>query len=75
VIIDSIEEGGWASIAGLGVGDIILEVNGKKVKNVEEFKNTIDELKKAKQDLLFYIGRDSEHKFIELRKQIWEVKE
>ncbi|MBC7330335.1 PDZ domain-containing protein [bacterium] len=75
VIIEGIEEGGWASIAGLGVSDIILEVNGKKAKNVEEFKNTLEELKKAKQDLVFYIERDTEHKFIEIRKQVWEVKE
>ncbi len=75
VIVEGIEEGGWASLAGLGVGDIILEVNGEKVKDLVAFKEIIEKVRKEKGNLIFYVERDTQHRYIEIRKQIWEVKE
>ncbi len=35
VIVDAIEQGGWAALARLGVGDVILEVDGQSVADVD----------------------------------------
>ncbi len=41
VIISSVKRGGPADRAGLRSGDIILEVNGKKIKTLEQLKRVI----------------------------------
>ncbi|MBC7328610.1 PDZ domain-containing protein [bacterium] len=74
VIVDTVEEGSWASLAQLGVGDLILEINGEKVDNVDKFKEMIDKARAEKNDLVFYIERDTEHKFIEIKKLVWEAR-
>ena len=35
VIVDAIERGGWAALAGLGVGDVILEIEGKPIADID----------------------------------------
>ncbi len=40
-LVSQVEEGSGADKAGLKSGDIILELNGKKVKNVGKFRNTV----------------------------------
>ncbi len=42
VLVSDITEGGWASISGLNLDDLILSVNGKPVANVEQFKAVVN---------------------------------
>ncbi len=42
VLVSDITEGGWASISGLNLDDLILSVNGKSVANVQQFKTVIN---------------------------------
>ena len=72
VIVDEVKEGGWASIAKMAVGDLILRVNNEKVKNVKDFKKIMEKLKREKKDIVFYIERGIHHLFVELRSVIWE---
>ena len=72
VIVDEVKEGGWASIAKIAVGDLIIKVNSENVKNVKDFKRIIEKLKKEKKDVVFYIERGIHHLFVRLRSLIWK---
>ncbi len=74
VIVEAIEEGGWASLARLNVGDLILKINGKKVKNINDFQEIMKRLKGEKKDIVFFIERDMGTRFIEIKNLVWEVK-
>lgn len=75
VIVEAIEEGGWASLARLGVGDLILKINGQKVRHINDFKEIMENLRKEKKDIIFFVERDTEHQFIEIKNLVWEAKE
>lgn len=74
VIVEAIEEGSWASLAALGVGDLILEINGQNVKDIEGFKEMLSRSREEKKDIVLFIERDSKNQFIEIRNLVWEVK-
>ncbi len=42
VLVSDITEGGWASISGLNLDDLILSINGKEISNVAQFKTVIN---------------------------------
>ena len=48
VIVTEVTSGGWASINGLNVGDLILKLQGEDVKSVAEFEAASKRLKEAK---------------------------
>ncbi len=54
IIITAVEPGSPAEKAGLQKGDIILEIDSWKIKNIEDY---YDAIKKAKDSALFYIRR------------------
>ena len=49
VLLDDVEEGGPAAIAGLKGGDIIVQLAGKKIDNIYDFQYAIDVLKIGKE--------------------------
>ncbi len=48
VIVDSVSQGGWASLGGLMTGDLIVGLDGKEVTDVEGFETRMKEIAVAK---------------------------
>ncbi|MGR9791995.1 PDZ domain-containing protein, partial [Escherichia coli] len=49
VLIKSVENGGWANIAGIETDDLIISFNGKPTPTIESFKKILEEAR-AKKD-------------------------
>jgi serine protease Do len=60
VVITDVEQGSAAEEAGLGSGDVVLEVNRRPVHNVNEFSRAVSQLGKQSVLLLVY-SRGSTH--------------
>jgi serine protease Do len=67
VIITGVESGSPADEAGLGRGDVIIEVNRKKVKDVSSLTEVL-EANKDKKSLLFLVNRAGRTIFIAVTK-------
>ncbi|HEY7534990.1 MAG TPA: DegQ family serine endoprotease [Thermodesulfobacteriota bacterium] len=52
VIITNVESGGPAQESGLRVGDLILEINKKQIKNLEDYRKSMDSIKNGETALL-----------------------
>jgi len=65
VVIVRVEEGSPADDAGLDPGDIIVEIDQKPVKNIEELNNLLAGVKE-RQHLLFLIDRGGTTIFVTL---------
>jgi S1-C subfamily serine protease len=50
VWVSRIEDAGLASLAGIDVSDLILTINDDEIKNLEDFANSVNELKKTNSD-------------------------
>jgi serine protease Do len=48
VLVDSVSEGGWASLGGLGPGDLIVGVDGKNVTDVASFEETMKKMEASR---------------------------
>jgi serine protease Do len=48
VVVDSVAQGGWAALAHLADGDIVLSIDGRKVRTVDEVREQLVEVAKAK---------------------------
>ena len=58
-VID-VTQGGWASIAGLHVNDIVLAMNDKRTPDTVSFEKAITEIKKARpKSVIFYVIREN----------------
>ncbi len=65
VWVSKVERAGWADIAGISVGDLILRVNEQKVNGLEEMKNAFDLIEKTKPPYLsLFIKRGAETQFL-----------
>ncbi len=67
LLIERTDAGGWATLAGMGVGDILLSVDGKEVNDIQALQQT---LKAAKQNrakrLVFFVKRGIHSMYLEL---------
>ena len=67
LIIENVEPAGWASLAGLRQGDLILKVNGKTLSKVELFEWEMNRLIKDKsKQIVFFVKRGIHTLFLEL---------
>jgi serine protease Do len=66
IVITSVQPDSVAAGAGLRRGDVILEVNRKKIANTTEFKNIVTEAKSG-ENLLFLIRRGASNVFLALK--------
>lgn len=48
VLVDSVEDGGWAALGRMSVGDLMMDINGKPVKTVADAKQILEGVKQAK---------------------------
>ena len=54
VLVDEVEPGGWAAVAHLDVGDLVLEVGGKKIDSVDSLKTVLEEISTAKPEAVVF---------------------
>lgn len=68
VIVDSVEEGGWASLGGLSSGAVIVSVDGNDVKDVASFETLMKEISTAKRKItVLKVKHGILDRFVELK--------
>jgi len=73
VYVETVDPGGWASIANLNSGDLILEVAGEKIDNVESFKKIMKRIESEKsKSVVFHVLRKIHHIYIQIDPD-WEA--
>ena len=73
VYVETVDPGGWASIANLNSGDLILEVAGEKIDNVVSFKKIMKRIESEKsKSVVFHVLRKIHHIYIEIDPD-WEA--
>jgi serine protease Do len=67
VVVDAVQEGGWASLAHLAVGDLILMVNDKRIKDVTSFEKVMKDISMSRPKVIvFQVLRGVHNMFVEL---------
>jgi len=68
VLVDSVSQGGWAALARLAVGDIILEVDGARIAGVDDLEKRMASVVAARQtSVVFLVKRGVRTLFVELK--------
>ena len=66
-IVDAVEPGGWAALARLGTGDVITEVGGQRIKDVDALANVMKAAAAARPaSLVLRVRRGVRTAFIEI---------
>lgn len=72
VIVEKIEQGGWAAVGGLRTGLIITQINGNEIVSVEDFKTIMAEIESSKdKEVVFMTWRRNKTKFVHVKTH-WE---
>ena len=67
LIIENVEPAGWASLAGLRQGDLILKINGKAMSKVDFFEKEMGQMIKVRSKrIIFFVQRGIHTLFLEL---------
>ncbi|HLE25184.1 MAG TPA: DegQ family serine endoprotease [Thermodesulfobacteriota bacterium] len=66
VVITHVDQGSVAQESGLQPGDVILDVDGQAVNNIDDYKNAIDKMEKGK-SALFLIKRGKNTIYVGIR--------
>jgi serine protease Do len=67
LLIERIDAGGWSSLAGMGVGDILLSVDGKEVNDIHMLQQALKAAKENKaKRLVFFVKRGIHSMYLEL---------
>ena len=56
--MENVEPAGWASLAGLRQGDLVLKINGENMSEVELFEKKMDQWIKEKENELFSLLKE-----------------
>jgi serine protease Do len=68
VYVDSVSQGGWAALARLAVGDVILAVDGHLVAGVSDLAARMEAIGSARpESVVFHVRRGIRTMFLELR--------
>ena len=68
VLVDAVREGGWAALAHLAVGDLLLAIDGETVANVEAVQAKMTRIADAKPaSVVFRVKRGIRTFFVELQ--------
>jgi len=72
VLVDEVVPGGWAALGLLDVGDLIVDVAGHPVTDVESFTASMKSIEAAKPDVVvFRVMRGIHSMYLEMRPE-WE---
>jgi S1-C subfamily serine protease len=68
VLVDAVGEGGWAALARLAVGDVMLSIDGRRITDVREVQTKMAEVttRKAPQ-VIFHVRRGIRTLFVEMQ--------
>jgi len=67
VLIDSVQTAGWAALAGLHAGDVLLRVDGEPVADIADLERRMDAIRQAQpKRVVFFIRRGIHSRFVEL---------
>jgi serine protease Do len=68
VLVDAVSEGGWAALARLAVGDVILTIDGDRVRDVRDVQTKMLEVTKNKAPVtIFHVRRGIRTLFVEIQ--------
>ena len=68
VLVDAVREGGWAALAHLAVGDLLLAIDGEVVGDVEAVQAKMARIAAAKPaSVVFLVKRGIRTFFVELQ--------
>ena len=68
MLVDAVREGGWAALAHLAVGDLLLAIDGETVANVEAVQAKMTRIADAKPaSVVFRVKRGIRTFFVELQ--------
>ena len=71
IYVVSVARAGWASLAGLAGGDVILKLNGKEVTSVDEIEKELKAIEMRKDDyIVLFVKRGKLTRFVEIH-PIW----
>jgi serine protease Do len=74
VLVEAVREGGWAALAHLGDGDVILAVDGEPVPDVAALKTKMESIANAKpSSVVMHVRRELRTFFVEMQTG-WEQK-
>jgi serine protease Do len=68
VVVSAVEPGSAADEAGIRRGDVILEIDRKPIRSVDEYKKSIAGIRKGK-GILFLVRRGDSTLFLALKPQ------
>ena len=67
LVVENVEPAGWASLAGLRQGDLVLKINGENMGEVELFEKKMDQwIKEKEKRIIFFVKRGIHTLFLEL---------
>lgn len=72
IFVHAVETAGWASLAGLHAGDVILSINNKEVTDLNMIEKELELVEKEQQDyVVLFVKRGKFSRFIEIH-PIWK---
>jgi serine protease Do len=72
VLVEEVESGGWADVALLMPGDLIIQVEGEKAVDVENFEKKMEAIEEEQaESVVFLVRRDIGTQFIEIEPE-WQ---
>jgi serine protease Do len=72
LLVESVEDGGWAALGRMGPGDLLMEVDGKAVGSVMEIKKIMERIKTEKKTaVIFKVRRGVHNEFLEIE-PLWK---
>ena len=72
VIVDKIEQGGWAEVGGIDPGVIIMRINDSRIESVEDFKQVMARIENDRdKETVFMIWRSNKTQFVHVKTH-WE---
>ncbi|MDA9120317.1 PDZ domain-containing protein [Opitutales bacterium] len=73
LLVENVESAGWAALAGLRQGDLLLKIDHHSVNQIDEIKSLMTNLiKKQPEQVVFFVKRGIHTLFIELQPE-WEA--
>ena len=67
LLVENVEPAGWASLAGLRQGDLLLEIDGETQLSIEQFEGTLQKLiERQSKRVILFVKRGIHTLFLEL---------